>query len=981
MSDQYNKFNSKSGFEFNIDNVVSKIRLDFDTNVENPNNYILGLNAEQTEFVLIDPNLINNTNQTENTFDLAIQDFGFVGKVNNYVFEKLVDPSIVGCSNCNADSVISELFTETGDLPIINREVIAEFEINPNAVHSLEIELVGHRKICDDSGNCFNDSQNWMTDYISEYDYLQTKPLYITGATNISNSSALNTETKKSLFNFIDYSCCPCCDAYSLFLNGDIEQSEYETICENSNKYIKIDGVSVTSFSLYCTNPVIKYVDEFEQSKEPDLIRTISMCELIEKSEQNYGSGIDSTLLNCSVITNKSLENLKPLSETLVKNKEETAPNDVVKLTGEGTSICRGCTLDCNPDDWPPGTCEACGGQKCCSCLDACCCTVDPDHEGCNETRTICSGIDCFLRCDQDCPIVPGTNIPCCCPDSPCTCNDVEDGNCNPPPTTTTVAPPPPTTSTTTTPRPVLGYKCSFDSSGNSTCVEVLDSVDIFTCTDDRETCCARCDGPHHCGEKLDPPQCLPTSPTNPTCRKIYQNRGLCEDALVNDPTACVGKTFDCVGGRCIQIDTCDGVYNTLENCKLGIPKDPTAPIQLCGKFVCTSSQQTCQPCVFRPDTSAGFTTLELCNQQTQCNKPMFNCDETKTCPDGRQLLGTCVEICTGGEFTSRSACQSSGCEQTSYGNRWRCLNKVCEFVDICNDPTPQQFPSRIACQQECGDFNCINNICTRQEGPGQFPPDSQNSDLNCLLQCECVWFLQKAEFTTSGCPECQRVCGKDRRSDSPKRGPCTGCDAKGRGCSRCVDTFTSQVECENFKQTRQIEPYTCVGATCIPTSSFDPTIHVNCGQYCSRQECINTCSIPSGYNCVRVGLERKCVAQYCGSGEYPTKTECERVCSNTQVCGYNCVPNRTNPKINSCVSACVTTDETPTSGVGEFRTYQMCQNMCISDYGWLCKGNNCVKGTESTGPGNYETYGECVQRCIIPNQAPCGVAPRKVRT
>ena len=40
------------GFELNIDNVLSKIRLDFDTNVENPQNYILGINSEQNQFVL-----------------------------------------------------------------------------------------------------------------------------------------------------------------------------------------------------------------------------------------------------------------------------------------------------------------------------------------------------------------------------------------------------------------------------------------------------------------------------------------------------------------------------------------------------------------------------------------------------------------------------------------------------------------------------------------------------------------------------------------------------------------------------------------------------------------------------------------------------------------------------------------------------------------------------------------------------------------
>jgi len=203
MPDSFNKFNCKSGFELNIDNVLSKIRLDFDTNVLFPDNYILGINDEQTQFVLIDPGVVNNTNQTDTTLDLATLSIGMLGKVNHYVFEKLIDPSLVGCSNCDASTDIKNKFIETGKLPIINREVIAEFEVNPNAIHNLEIELVGHRRICDDNGNCFD---KW-----TESQNLETAKLVV----NSQALTGLTLNNKESHFNIIDYSCCPFCDAYS----------------------------------------------------------------------------------------------------------------------------------------------------------------------------------------------------------------------------------------------------------------------------------------------------------------------------------------------------------------------------------------------------------------------------------------------------------------------------------------------------------------------------------------------------------------------------------------------------------------------------------------------------------------------------------------------------------------------------------------------------------------------------------------------
>ena len=142
MSDTKNKFNSEFGYDLQVD--TAKISIDFDTNVGNPVNTVLGHNG--TQFILVDQNLLDSTNATL-TNDLSGDDGTRKGTVKTYVFEKLVDPSIVGCANCDSNTDVYNNFIIGGALPIINREIIAEFEIEPEAYHSLEIDLVGHRRV------------------------------------------------------------------------------------------------------------------------------------------------------------------------------------------------------------------------------------------------------------------------------------------------------------------------------------------------------------------------------------------------------------------------------------------------------------------------------------------------------------------------------------------------------------------------------------------------------------------------------------------------------------------------------------------------------------------------------------------------------------------------------------------------------------------------------------------------------------------
>jgi len=142
LSDTKNKFNSNYGYNLEVD--TAKISIDFDTNVGNPVNTILG--HDGTQFILIDQNSLDSTNTTL-TNDLSGDDGTRKGTVKTYVFEKLVDPSIVGCANCNSGTDVYNELIVNGELPIINREIIAEFEIEPEAYHSLEIDLVGHRRV------------------------------------------------------------------------------------------------------------------------------------------------------------------------------------------------------------------------------------------------------------------------------------------------------------------------------------------------------------------------------------------------------------------------------------------------------------------------------------------------------------------------------------------------------------------------------------------------------------------------------------------------------------------------------------------------------------------------------------------------------------------------------------------------------------------------------------------------------------------
>jgi hypothetical protein len=460
------------------------------------------------------------------------------------------------------------------------------------------------------------------------------------------------------------------------------------------------------------------------------------------------------------------------------------------------------------------------------------------------------------------------------------------------------------------------------------------------------------------CGDTIPPCITGEEAPNGQCTSNVYGTKEECELALLT--SACKGS-WDCVDGTCKRFtDCCKGRYTSEEACLVGTQGS-------CGKYQCLQPAQSCKTCEFVTNTTEGYNTIEECHANTFCNKETYNCVSEKVCPNGRVIENQCVPICEGGTYTSSSECENSGCGVIDYGPRWTCNSGNCEYVDPCDGDGI--YSSKEECLITCGGVSCINNKCTKVEGPGQFPNRQQ-----CSQECECVVYLN-VNGGAGGCSVCEKVCGVDKLQI------CTGCDQFGLNCSSCKNTFSSLTACEIYRRDNDLIPHTCSGSACIPTDQFDERLNKNCGNYCSKSACEATCKIPSGYDCVRKDLISAgvCEPAYCGAGQFKTLTECNIACVAPPSCGYNCVPSPTNPRINVCKSSCQPSPDGETVPVipGQFQTLQQCKQFCISDYGWNCKGNTCEKATDS--PGVFATYDECFNKCIVPNQAPCGVVPKIV--
>lgn len=339
-----NKFTSQTKYEFDLDSALSKIRFDFDTNVgTNPTNSVLGLDSDSVGFVLLDQSLITgaggNLKTSTTTNDL---------NVKTYVFEKTVDPSVVGCENCGpsakyfpvgvatsaSGSVLKGDITDPDVLPVINKEVIAEFEIEPEAYHSFEIDLIGNRRICNDSGKCFTEDLkvskqeidkgatgdpnkiSWLARTIytgansesnktrlrelttNKNNALSGKPIKnepltvgTTSTYNPLNAGSPSTPSEKmsdiasTALSAIDYSCCKCCDIVN---TPGLTLAQKVALCEETNVYNvsaqeQLPGAN--NFFTYCnTASDLNYVPW------NDLARmNVSICSILRSKKEQYG--------------------------------------------------------------------------------------------------------------------------------------------------------------------------------------------------------------------------------------------------------------------------------------------------------------------------------------------------------------------------------------------------------------------------------------------------------------------------------------------------------------------------------------------------------------------------------------------------------------------------------------------------------------------------------------------------------------------
>jgi len=491
---------------------------------------------------------------------------------------------------------------------------------------------------------------------------------------------------------------------------------------------------------------------------------------------------------------------------------------------------------------------------------------------------------------------------------------------------------------------------------------ENLCGYDCHKCKEVMRDCGPRpekCLGPDTTFDALKCPSPPCPRPAHPSCGETFDTKEKCERSAYLE--GCKGS-YDCVGGRCVRFGGCGvGRYDTLQECQIETAGNCNP------KYQCLQPTQSCKQCEKVYDTEEGYDSLEECHANTHCNKETYNCVSEKVCPNGRIIENQCEPICEGGTYTSSSKCQESGCGTIDYGPRWLCNSGNCEYVDPCDGDGI--YSSKDECLITCGGIDCIDNRCTKVEGPGTYPNKQK-----CSEECECVVHLN-TNGGAGGCSICERVCGADKLQI------CTGCDQFGLNCSSCKNTFSSLSACEQYRKDNDLVPHTCSGSACIPTDQFNERLNKNCGNYCSKSACEATCKIPSGYDCVRKDLisAGNCEPAYCGAGQFKTLTECNIACVAPPSCGYNCVPSPTNPRINVCKSSCQPSPDGETVPVipGQFQTLQQCKQFCISDYGWNCKGNTCEKATNS--PGVFATYDECFNKCIVPNQAPCGVVPKIV--
>ena len=379
----------------------------------------------------------------------------------------------------------------------------------------------------------------------------------------------------------------------------------------------------------------------------------------------------------------------------------------------------------------------------------------------------------------------------------------------------------------------------------------------------------------------------------------------------------------------------------------------------------------TATKCEFYGDTSSGFDTNALCEANTTCHTiPKYECVYT-TCPNGRVLGSTCSPTTTfvAGVtyYDTFTQCEASACADiVDQGNRWKCVNNDCVFINYCDgDGTYKEVSGPNGCHENCWGWNCKNNHCTNELG-------ATNNHDNCAASCHCQWFATILRNSSGEyCPACQKFCGKQLASQ--RSGGSQHCsDQWGTYCPESDGYFNTESKCKEYLTQVGAGEYACKeNGTC---EAIDPNFPVEtpCGKYCSKDACEKACK-PAvlGYVCVEPPVPysgrttckqlNNCSAS---TAQFDTMEECMESCDYIVSRGWNC---KTSDSGKSTCVALKSIEE----GIPEFKSSELCNRFCINNFGWNCKGNQCIRAWEA--PGSFSSYVQCANTCIIPDQGPCG--------
>ena len=379
----------------------------------------------------------------------------------------------------------------------------------------------------------------------------------------------------------------------------------------------------------------------------------------------------------------------------------------------------------------------------------------------------------------------------------------------------------------------------------------------------------------------------------------------------------------------------------------------------------------TATKCDFYGDTDTGFDTNALCEANTTCNTGVkYQCVYT-TCPNGRVLGSTCQPTTTfvAGVtyYDTFGQCEASACADViDQGNRWKCVNNDCVFVDYCDgDGTYKEESGPNGCRDNCWGWNCKNNQCTSERF-------AINNHDNCAESCHCKWSAINISGQGTACPACIKLCGRELADARSSNVPCS--DEWATTCPVAYGYYDTEAACKQFLIDNDFGEFICKeNGACERLNPAFP-LETECGKYCSKSACEASCRRASpGYECVEPPIPysgrttcRQITSCSGGTAPYETLEDCISGCDYTVSRGWNC---RTSDNGSSTCVALTSIND----GIPQFTSSALCNRFCINNFGWNCKSNVCIKAWEA--PGSFSSYAQCLSVCNAPdpNQGPCG--------